>query len=100
MAKNELDITKNIKMIEQMQCELLSLVSQLYCSMRDSDSATKDRADLLANIQIMVYLLGERLGIPFPVLDQKVTSRLKLGLLEDAGEEWKASLLSLLRHMD
>ncbi len=83
-----------------MQCELLSLVSQLYSSMRDANAQTKDRAEILANMQIMVYLLAERLGISFQVLDQKIISKLKLGVLEDGGEEWKSSLLALLRHMD
>lgn len=100
MASNELDITKNIKMIEEMQCELLSLVSQLYCSMRDSNAQTKDRAEILANIQIIVYLLGKRLGISFQALDQKMVSKLKLGVLEESGDEWKSALLALLRHMD
>lgn len=101
MSKGEMDIAKNIKMIENLQCQLLRLVSDLFCSMQDNRATAKDRADLLANIEIMTYLLAERLGISPQALDQKVVARLKVGMLEEEGsDEWKATLLGIYKHME
>ena len=46
-----MEIAKNIKMIEGLQCELLSLVSQLFLSMQDSNATTAQRAEILANVR-------------------------------------------------
>jgi len=101
MPRGELDIAKNIKMIEGLQCELLSLISQLFCSMQDGKETARERVELLANMEVMIYLLANRLGISCQLLDQKVVSRLKLGILEEEdGEEWKDTLRGILRHID
>ncbi len=96
-----MEIAKNIKMIEGLQCELLSLVSQLFLSMQDSNATTAQRAEILANIEVMVYLLSEKLGVSPKNLDQKAISRMKLGILQqDSSEQWRASLLGVLHHLE
>ena len=89
-----MDIAKNIKMIDNLQCQLLSFVSQLFLSMQNNDITTAERAEILANIEVILYLLSDKLGVSSKTLDQKAISRIKVGLLqEDNNEEWKASLL-------
>lgn len=101
MPNGEIDITRNIKIIEGFQCELLNSLAQLFTSMQDAKATTKERAEILSNIVIVVYLLSEKLGISPTALDTKVLSRLKIGLLEEgATDEWKAVLLSLSRYID
>ena len=96
-----MEIAKNIKMIEGLQCELLSLVSQLFLSMQDSNATTAQRAEILANIEVMVYLLSEKLGVSPKNLDQKAISRMKLGILQqDSSEQWRAPLLGVLHHLE
>lgn len=96
-----MDIAKNIKMIDNLQCQLLSFVSQLFLSMQNNDITTAERAEILANIEVILYLLSDKLGVSSKTLDQKAISRIKVGLLqEDNNEEWKVSLLGILHHLD
>ena len=96
-----MEIAKNIKMIDNLQCQLLSFVSQLFLSMQDSNTTTAERAEILANIEVILYLLSDKLGVSSKTLDQKAISRIKVGLLKEySGEEWKASLLGILHHLD
>ena len=96
-----MDIAKIIKMIDNLQCQLLSFVSQLFLSMQNNDITTAERAEILANIEVILYLLSDKLGVSSKTLDQKAISRIKVGLLqEDNKEEWKASLLGILHHLD
>ena len=96
-----MEISKNIKMIDNLQCQLLSFVSQLFLSMQNNDITTAERAEILANIEVILYLLSDKLGVSSKTLDQKAISRIKVGLLkEDNSEEWKASLLGILHHLD
>ena len=58
-----MEIAKNIKIIDNLQCQLLSLVSQLFLSMQNSDMTTAERAEILAGIEVILYLLSEKLGV-------------------------------------
>lgn len=96
-----MEIAKNIKIIDNLQCQLLSLVSQLFLSMQNSDMTTAERAEILANIEVILYLLSEKLGVPCKTLDQKAIARIKIGILkEESNEEWKNSLLGILHYLD
>ena len=94
----ELDITSNIKRIEQLKCQLLSQVSELYMNLADSRQSPSDRNEILANIIIVSYLLSARLNINNAVLDQKIINQLKLGVLEE--NAFYSDMVSLLKHMD
>lgn len=98
MNGRELDIAKNIKMTENLQCQMLSAVSELYCAMQQ-DLPKAEKAEILANLEIVMYLLAERMGISKDTLDQKAAARLKLGLLQEERPEWKTALLALHREM-
>ena len=94
-----MEIAKNIKIIDNLQCQLLSLVSQLFLSMQNSDMTTAERAEILAGIEVILYLLSEKLGVSCKTLDQKAMARIKVGILkEESNEEWKNSLLGILHH--
>ena len=93
----ELDITSNIKCIEQLKCQLLSQISELYMSLADSRQSPSDRNEALANIIIVSYLLASRLNINNTVLDQKIINQLKLGVLEE--NVFYNDMVYLLKHM-
>lgn len=96
-----MEIAKNIKIIDNLQCQLLSLVSQLFLSMQNSDMTTAERAEILAGIEVILYLLSEKLGVSCKTLDQKAMARIKVGILkEESNEEWKNSLLGILYHLE
>ena len=73
-----MEIAKNIKIIDNLQCQLLSLVSQLFLSMQNSDMTTAERAEILAGIEVILYLLSEKLGVSCKTLDQKAMARIKV----------------------
>ncbi len=96
-----MELGKNIKIIDNLQCQLLSLVSQLFLSMQNSEMTTAERAEILAGIEVILYLLSEKLGVSCKTLDQKAMARIKVGILkEESNEEWKNSLLGILYHLE
>lgn len=98
MSGKDFDVAKNIKMTENLQCQMLAAVSHFFTAMQEN--ATKaEKAEILADLEIVMYLLAARMGISKETLDQKATAKLKLGLLQEERPEWKTSLLELHREL-
>ena len=99
MIGQEFDVTKNIKMTEDLQCQLLASVSELFCAINDQKTKA-EKADILARTEILLYLMAGRMGISKEMLDHKAVSQIRVGLLEEDKAEWKPSLLQLLHQLD
>jgi hypothetical protein len=94
----ELDIAKNVKLIEWLKSEILSAVAELFRLLVSSARSSQDAlVDCLASIIVGCYLLAKRLGINFIVIDQKVVSKIRLGILEEHDIEKDYKDLSALR---
>lgn len=96
------DITKNVKIIEWMKTELIlslgDLFNLIFKGVKPLDEALQDT---LANIIMITYLLGKRLGISFKEIDYKVKEKIKIGIDEDHSvENWYGDLSNLKKHMD
>lgn len=96
--KGNIDITKNIRVIEWLKSELLTTVSSLFSllvkGVKDGQEAI---LDVLANIILVTYLLGKRLGLSFEDIDSKVQRKVKLGIVEEHKiEKWYGDLNRLL----
>lgn len=91
------DITRNIKIIEFLKSEILTTVATLFQTLLKGARAGQDiLIDTLANLILVTYLLGKRLGIGFSVIDTKIMEKLKIGLLEEhEAEKWYGDLSSL-----
>jgi hypothetical protein len=98
MEGKDFDIAKNIKMTENLQCQMLSAVSQFFSAMQEN-AGKAEKAEILAELEIVMYLLAARMGISKETLDQKAVAKLKLGLLQEERPEWKTSLLELHREL-
>lgn len=97
----ELDITKKIKIIEQLKSRLLSDVSDIYTNMASDDSRGEDNIDLLADMIIITYFLSDQLGVSYGGLEIKAKNKLKIALLqEDKHSKWRDELASLARYFD
>lgn len=94
MSGSEFDIAKNIKMTENLQCQMLAVVSQFFTAMQENASKA-EKTEILAELEIVMYLLAGRMGISKENLDQKAMAKLKVGLLQEERLEWKTSLLEL-----
>jgi hypothetical protein len=98
-AKQEIDISRSIRIIEWLKSELLDGVANLFRSLfKNSEGLIEDS---LANIVISCYFLGRRLGIGFHQLDNKIEGRLQ-SLLETGHqlERWYGDVSGLLHHFD
>lgn len=99
----EIDITRNIKMINWLKCELLTDIAGLFKQLVNGvkDDALDALAETISNLIIVCYLLAKRLGINFQTIDLKMENKLKLGIIEGHElEKWYGDLSELSKHLD
>ncbi|HSQ34338.1 MAG TPA: MazG-like family protein [Peptostreptococcaceae bacterium] len=97
-----LEVTRNIKIIEWMKTEILvsigDLFNLLYKGVKPLDEVLQDT---LANIIMVTYLLSKRLGVNFSDVDYKIKEKIKTAINEDHSiERWYGDLSSLKKHID
>ena len=97
MLNQDTDITKNIKMIEFLKSELLTTVASLYQNLLKGTKVGQGVIqDILANLVLVTYLLGKRLGVPYSMIDAKILEKIRLGMLEEhETEKWYGDLTDL-----
>ena len=101
--ETDIDITRNIKIIEWLKSQLLMDTAVLFKSLV---SGVKEEvrdviADSIANVIIVSYLLAKRLGITFNVVELKMEKKIRLGIIEEHDvEKYYGDLTELSRHLD
>ncbi|WIV12521.1 MazG-like family protein [Proteiniborus sp. MB09-C3] len=95
-----IDVTKNIKVIEWLKSELLMAVASLYeLLVKGIQNSHDAMLDSVSNIILVAYLLGKRLGVSYESIDAKVEEKAKLALVEEHKiEQWYGDLGSLLEY--
>ena len=99
----EIDITRNIKMIEWLRSELLTDVANLFKILVNGmkEEVHESIAETLSNIILICYLLGRRLGINYNSVEMKIESKIKLGLIENHDvEKYYGDLSELSKHLN
>lgn len=99
----EIDITRNIKIIEWLKSELLTDMAALYKTLVNGmrSEVYESISDTLSNIILICYLLGKRLGISYNAIEIKVENKVKLGLLENHDvEKYYGDLSELSKHLN
>jgi len=96
------NITKNVKILEWMKRELIMSVADvfdlIYRGVKPLDDALQDT---LANIIMITYLLGKRLGISFKDIDYKINEKIKQGIDQDHSiENWYGDFSNLKNHIN
>ncbi|PYG89096.1 MazG-like nucleotide pyrophosphohydrolase family protein [Ruminiclostridium sufflavum DSM 19573] len=100
---NQIDITRNIKIIEWLKSELLTDVANLFKGLVNGvhEEVSETLADTLANIILICYLLGKRLGINYRAVEKKIENKIRLGLVENHDvEKYYGDLSELAKHLD
>ncbi|MDR5658882.1 MazG-like family protein [Serpentinicella sp. ANB-PHB4] len=99
--RENVDVGKNLKMIEFLKCELLNSFALLFQTILKGAKEGQDLIlECLANIILVTYSLGRRLGINYDVIDKKVQDKAKIYILEDHQlEEWYQDLSGLSKHI-
>jgi hypothetical protein len=94
----EMDIAKNIRMIEWLKTELLDNVSGLFRGFLKGNESVL--ADFLSNIVVFAYVLARRCGIDFHELDRSVVQKVERSIqLGHEVEEWYGDLSGLREHL-
>ncbi|NLL06650.1 MAG: hypothetical protein GX270_12885 [Clostridiaceae bacterium] len=99
----EIDITRNIKIIEWLKGEILTDVANLFRVLVNGakEEVHESVSDTLANIILICYLLGRRLGISYNSIELKIENKVKLGLIENHDvEKHYGDLSELSRHLN
>lgn len=99
----EIDITRNIKLVEWLKSELLTDVGNLFRVLVNgmSEELHDSIADIISNLILICYLLGKRLGISYNAIELKIRAKIKLGLVEDHEvERFYGDLSELSKHLD
>lgn len=103
MFEKEIDITRNIKMIEWLKSELLTDVANLYKVLVNGmkEEIHESVSETLSNIILICYLLGRRLGISYNAIEMKMENKVKLGLIENHDvEKYYGDLSELAKHLN
>ena len=95
-----LDVTRNLRVIENLKSELLEGIAALYRHLADPVlEDTRDiAADTLSEMIVISYLLGKRLGVDFSTMDRHISKKIRLGLInENEIEKYFGDLSELAR---
>jgi hypothetical protein len=100
-VNQDTDITRNIRIIEFLKSELLTAVASLFQNLLKGTKVGQDvLSDILANLVLVTYLLGKRLGLSFSVIDTKVAEKIRIGMIEEhETEKWYGDLSELSEHL-
>lgn len=99
MRKKDLDIAQNLKIVEWLKSELIESVAALFKSLLKTGSDAT--IDALATIIIVTYLLGNRVGISFQSIDNKLRDKLNISIRESTEvDEWNTGLTELLTYLE
>lgn len=102
VLEKDIDITRNIKLIEWLKSELLTDIANLFRILVNGvrEEVHDTVSDTLANIILISYLLGKRLGISYNAIELKVRNKIKLGLVENHDvEKYYGDLSELSGHL-
>lgn len=98
----EIDITRNIKLIEWLKGELLTDIANLFRVLVNGmrEEVHDSISDTISNIILISYLLGKRLGISYNAVEMKIHNKIKLGLVENHEvEKYYGDLSELSKHL-
>ena len=99
----EIDITRNIKIIEWLKGELISEMANLFKVLVNGmkDEVHGSIGNILSNIILISYLLGKRLGISYNSIELKMEKKIKIGLVEQNDvEKYYGDLSELSKHLN
>lgn len=95
----DIDVAKNLKTIEWLKAELVDSVAALLKALLKTGNDMI--GDAVANIIIIAYLLGRRVGVNFQSIDTQINSKLHTSIDEsqEVGQ-WYGDLADLLNYLE
>ena len=101
MKREEFNIMSDIKIIEDLKAQLLSVVSDFFTLLtRGSNVAQEAILDCISGAIIILYVLADRLGYSYTSIDENMQKKLKVGIIEeDVVEKQGRNLSRLYTHL-
>lgn len=98
--ETDIDITRNVKIIEWLKSQLLTDIAVLFKSLVNGlkEDVRDALTDSISNIIIVSYLLAKRLGITYNTIELRMEKKIRLGILEEHDVERYYGDLSELSH--
>jgi hypothetical protein len=94
----ESDILRKLRLIEGLKADLLTEVGKLYQAMARNKREAIGEA--LAQIIISAFVLGRRLGIDYPQMDELINNRLGTNINQEPEiERWFGDMSEYRRHL-
>ncbi|CVK18540.1 MazG-like family protein [Sporomusa sphaeroides] len=98
MFSQESDILRKLRLIEGLKADLLTEVGKLYQAMARNKREAIGEA--LAQIIISAFVLGRRLGIDYPQMDELINNRLGTNINQEPEiERWFGDMSEYRRHL-
>jgi hypothetical protein len=99
VVKRELDVASNGQIIEWLKAELVDTVASLFRSLLKSGSDAT--VDALANLLIIAFVLGRRLGINFQIIELRVKHKLNSSINDTSGMDlYSEDLVYLQKYLE
>lgn len=99
VKKDNFNIMKNIKIIEDLKAQLLCIVGEFFRLLTKGNNVAKDAIlECVSGAIIILYVLGEKLGYQFEDIDQTMSEKLDLGIRAEDQVEKEGKSLSRLKH--
>ncbi|NME83643.1 MazG-like family protein [Clostridium sp. SM-530-WT-3G] len=101
MKKDNFNIMRNIKIIEDLKAQLLCIIGEFFRLLTKGNNVAKDAIlECISGAIIILYVLGEKLGYTFGNIDDNIKAKLDLGIrAEDQVEREGKSLSKLKRYI-
>lgn len=99
VPEKSFDVARNIRMTQELQCQMLAQVADLFTAMHNNASKA-EQTELLAKLEISLRLLAGRLGISQDGLSRKAAMTLKAALVQEDVSAWKSDLLTVLHELE
>ena len=98
MISHESEIVRKLRLIEWLKAELVGSVSRVFHAL--AKGAEQPAADAMASVIVNCYVLGKRLGIDFPQMDEAISTRLEQNIKQETEvEKWYGDMSELRRHL-
>lgn len=99
VPEKSFDVARNIRMTQELQCQMLAQVADLFTAMHNNASKA-EQTELLAKLEISLRLLAGQLGISQDGLSRKAAMTLKATLVQEDVSAWKSDLLTVLHELE
>lgn len=97
MKRDEFNIMTNVRVTEKLKAELLCIIGEMFRLLaKGSNIAQGALLKCISQAIIVLYLLAERLGYSYELIDESMKEQLKIGMVENNFVEKESKALSKL----